>query len=137
MFVPTVALIAAALAIGLIPGMADGAQSAAERFTDGPSYAHAVIEGTAPASLPSPPSYAVPGHAYLYAAITFAASIGFAAIGLFGRRSSNASARSLERLGSRMLASLRALHSGHIGDYVAWLVAGVAALGGAFAIAFA
>jgi hypothetical protein len=28
---------------------------------------------------------------------------------------------------------LRALHSGHVGDYVAWLTFGVAALGGAFA----
>jgi multicomponent Na+:H+ antiporter subunit D len=28
-----------------------------------------------------------------------------------------------------MVAGLRALHSGHIGDYVAWLFVGVAALG--------
>jgi multicomponent Na+:H+ antiporter subunit D len=30
---------------------------------------------------------------------------------------------------------LRVVHSGHIGDYVAWLVAGVALLGASFAIA--
>ena len=29
---------------------------------------------------------------------------------------------------------LRALHSGHVGDYVAWLVAGTAALGASFAV---
>jgi multicomponent Na+:H+ antiporter subunit D len=33
------------------------------------------------------------------------------------------------------VAPLRALHSGHIGDYVAWLALGVAALGGSFALA--
>jgi multicomponent Na+:H+ antiporter subunit D len=36
-----------------------------------------------------------------------------------------------------MIAPLRDLHSGHIGDYVAWLVFGVAALGGGLALAFA
>jgi multicomponent Na+:H+ antiporter subunit D len=30
---------------------------------------------------------------------------------------------------------LRTVHSGHIGDYVAWLVAGVTLLGASFAIA--
>jgi hypothetical protein len=34
-----------------------------------------------------------------------------------------------------MIAPVRTLHSGHPGDYVAWLVTGVAALGAAFAIA--
>jgi multicomponent Na+:H+ antiporter subunit D len=40
-------------------------------------------------------------------------------------------------LGSRLrppLAALRRLHSGHVGDYVAWLTFGLAALGGLFAL---
>ncbi|OLE38733.1 MAG: hypothetical protein AUG48_01020 [Actinobacteria bacterium 13_1_20CM_3_68_9] len=125
MFVPTAALITAALVIGLIPGMADGVQAAAQRFMAGSSYARTVIEGAAPAPLPSPPSHSVPLHAYLYAAITLGAAIALASLALWGD------------LAERAIAPLRALHSGHIGDYVAWLVAGVAALGGAFAIAFA
>ena len=32
-------------------------------------------------------------------------------------------------------AALRAVHSGHVGDYVAWLTVGLAILGGAFAVA--
>ncbi|HKW74261.1 MAG TPA: hypothetical protein VJN64_01940, partial [Terriglobales bacterium] len=32
-----------------------------------------------------------------------------------------------------LLRPLRIIHSGHIGDYVAWLTFGVAAIGGAFA----
>ena len=30
---------------------------------------------------------------------------------------------------------LRLLHSGHVGDYVAWFTVGLAAVGGAFALA--
>jgi multicomponent Na+:H+ antiporter subunit D len=43
----------------------------------------------------------------------------------------------LQRLGKDVsgpgLAWLRALHSGHIGDYITWLVVGVAVLGALFA----
>ena len=34
----------------------------------------------------------------------------------------------------RVVAPLKAVHSGHVGDYVAWLTAGVAVLGGLFAV---
>jgi multicomponent Na+:H+ antiporter subunit D len=134
MFAPAAALIAAALAIGVVPGMADAALDAGHRFTDGSSYARAVIDGVRPASIPSLEPYSAPAHAYVYAAITLFASIGFAALALFGERLRMLRARPLETLG-QAVAGLRALHSGRVGDYVAWLVAGVAALGGAFAIA--
>ncbi|HYX78507.1 MAG TPA: hypothetical protein VE727_04025, partial [Solirubrobacterales bacterium] len=134
MFAPAAALIAAALAIGVVPGMADAALHAGHRFTDGSSYARAVIDGVSPAAIPSLEPYSAPTHAYVYAAITLLASIGFAALTLFGARLRVLRARPLEVLGQG-LARLRALHSGHVGDYVAWLVTGVAALGGAFAIA--
>jgi multicomponent Na+:H+ antiporter subunit D len=35
----------------------------------------------------------------------------------------------------RPLTAIRAAHSGHVGDYVAWLVAGAALLGGLVALA--
>jgi hypothetical protein len=35
---------------------------------------------------------------------------------------------------ARGLQPLRAAHSGHIGDYVAWLTFGTAVLGGLFAL---
>jgi hypothetical protein len=34
------------------------------------------------------------------------------------------------------LRVLRDLHSGHIGDYIAWLTFGTAVIGGLFAISF-
>ena len=36
----------------------------------------------------------------------------------------------------RALLPVRSLQSGHVGDYAAWLVVGLAALGGLFAMAF-
>jgi multicomponent Na+:H+ antiporter subunit D len=130
--VPALALMAGALAIGLIPGVVPAFEGAALQFTNGGGYAHAVLGGASgPAASPAAP-YSVPAHAYLYAAITVVASVALAALAIFrpaGRL------RMVDRVGGRMLAPLHALHSGHIGDYVAWLVLGTAALGGACALA--
>jgi multicomponent Na+:H+ antiporter subunit D len=41
--------------------------------------------------------------------------------------------RAVRVLGPPILR-FRALHSGHVGDYVAWFVLGLAALGGLFAL---
>jgi len=40
----------------------------------------------------------------------------------------------VERAGTRTVARLRTLHSGHVGDYVAWLVAGAATFGAALTL---
>jgi multicomponent Na+:H+ antiporter subunit D len=54
------------------------------------------------------------------------AAVAVAAVALYVDR--------LPRPAARTLARLRALHFGHIGDYVAWLSVGVATIGGAFAL---
>jgi multicomponent Na+:H+ antiporter subunit D len=133
MFVPAALLLIAALAVGLIPETTEAFRTAAERFVDGPAYAAAVLEGTSPAALASVPSYSAPAHSYLYAALGLLASVGLAALSLFRPRISwlRGPAAVLEGLGG----AVRRLHSGHVGDYVAWLVLGVAALGGSFALA--
>jgi multicomponent Na+:H+ antiporter subunit D len=128
MLAAVITLLAGALAVGLIPGAVDGFQSASERFVDGPAYARAVINGVS-TSVPSPPPYSTPAHSYLYAAITLLLALAVAATGLLSPGSA------LRQAGARMIAPVRTLHSGHPGDYVAWLVTGVAALGAAFAIA--
>ena len=43
----------------------------------------------------------------------------------------------LVRAVAQAAAGVRALHSGHVGDYVAWLVAGTAALGASFPVLLA
>ena len=80
-------------------------------------------------------SYSAPLSAYLYSALTLVGSLAVAAIGLFGAEV-RGPAVGLLRSGTRAVVQpLRVVHSGHIGDYVAWLVAGVALLGASFAIA--
>jgi multicomponent Na+:H+ antiporter subunit D len=133
MFVPAALLAAAALALGLIPGVTEAFRSAAERFAEGPAYVRAVLDGVRPAPLPEATGYSPPASAYLYAALTFGGAIAAAAVALFRpplRRLAGplAPVRSFGR-------AVRGLHSGHVGDYVAWLLLGVAALGGSFALA--
>jgi multicomponent Na+:H+ antiporter subunit D len=128
MLAPVLALLAGALVLGLIPGAVDGFQAAAERFVDGPAYAREVITG-ASVTLPEPPPYTTPVHSYVYAGITLALALIVAAAGLLRPGSL------LRQASARVINPVRTLHSGHPGDYVAWLVAGVAALGAAFAVA--
>jgi multicomponent Na+:H+ antiporter subunit D len=131
MFIPGLLLLVAALAIGLVPGIVPAFEGAAHQFTDGDAYVGAVLSGNGGTAVPSLGPYSVPAHAYLYAAITLLSSVGLAALAIFRDAPR---LRPIERV-TRAFAPIRALHSGRIGDYVAWLVLGAAALGGACALA--
>jgi multicomponent Na+:H+ antiporter subunit D len=124
---PAVALIAGALAWGLIPGVVDAAGRAAARFTDTSAYADLVLHGR-----PLPPvasslhGSTVTG--WLYAAASVAGAIGVALAALGGAR------ERAPRAAVRLLEGLRGLHSGRPGDYAAFTAAGVAALGALLAL---
>src|SRR5215216_1850073 len=135
LFVPTVLLAAGALAIGLVPGLVEAFEGAAERFMDGSSYAATVLHGGNAPPIETGPAYSAPASAYLYSGITFLGALIVAAVTLFSHQAPRAASRRVGEVAERAVAPLRAVHSGHIGDYVAWLVAGVALLGGSFAIA--
>jgi len=135
LFIPTALLALGALAVGVVPGVVEAFEGAAERFVDGSSYAAVVLRGTNGPAVEAASSYSAPGSAYVYSALTFAGALAVAAGGLFGYRVRGSIAERLGGAARAVVAPLRALHSGHIGDYVAWLVAGVALLGGSFAIA--
>jgi multicomponent Na+:H+ antiporter subunit D len=121
---PAVVLLAAGLAWGLVPGLSHAALEAAARFTDHAGYAGTVLDGVQRA-----PRVAGGGGpsvgAYLYGA---GAAIGAVGVALSGVRP-----RPLDWL-RPAFAGLRAVHSGHVGDYVAWLTAGVAVIGGVFGL---
>jgi multicomponent Na+:H+ antiporter subunit D len=135
MWIPAFALVVAALAVGLVPGTVEAAQQAAERFTDGAGYGRAVLDGTAPPPIPAPPEFTAKVSAYLYSALTLAGALGIAAVAIYAPRLRSRPLRWVTRAAPRALAPIRRVHSGHIGDYVALLVLGVAAFGGAFALA--
>jgi multicomponent Na+:H+ antiporter subunit D len=123
------ALLAGAIAISLIPGAVPAIEQAAARFTDHPAYAAWVLHGTAVHWPSLAPSH-VSGDDVLYGLLSTGGALAAAALALFG-----APLRAI--LPDRPLAgwtralwALRRLHSGHIGDYVAWWTAGASVLGG-------
>jgi multicomponent Na+:H+ antiporter subunit D len=59
--------------------------------------------------------------------VSVAAAVMVAAMGLYSRALAER-AGAVAAPGSRGFAALRRLHAGHIGDYVSWLMTGIAAL---------
>ncbi|TYK45449.1 NADH-quinone oxidoreductase subunit D [Actinomadura decatromicini] len=145
MLAPGLVLLAAGLATGLIPG--GPVAAAAEAFTGHGAYASLVLDGrlTRPHPVPADP-WTVPGLAgaavtVLLAVLIAAATVPHAAPdrgegrweGRSGgrgvrRRAAHEAGRAVGRAAAAVAARLHALHSGHIGDYAAWLTAGVAVL---------
>jgi multicomponent Na+:H+ antiporter subunit D len=127
-----VGLLLGALTAGVISNLVPAAEAAAERFQDRPAYAEAVLEGTdlgAPA-LPPPPT-----EPPLLGLASGAGAVALALLALFRHRLPRSVAGPPATLFRRPLSLLRTVHSGHTGDYVAWLTLGVAVLGGALALA--
>jgi multicomponent Na+:H+ antiporter subunit D len=107
------------------PGLPGKAVTAAARSLDRPAHAAEVLEG----KLPPPPPASAPapsGTSIAAGLVSAAGAVGLALLALFG---------GLGALARPPILRLKALHSGIVTDYVAWLTAGVAALGAAFVFA--
>ncbi|MFG2212159.1 proton-conducting transporter membrane subunit [Streptomyces sp. NPDC048638] len=115
--VPT-ALLAGALAVGPVPALRTGIGRAADAFTDHAGYLAAVLYGRAaePAHTP-PPHWATAGVLWDVLATALAVALALLAV-----------RRPALREPPRWATLLRRLHSGHVGDYVAWFLAGVTLL---------
>jgi multicomponent Na+:H+ antiporter subunit D len=108
-------LVGLGLVWGLVPGLVDAITGAAAHFVDRPAYAATVLHGatTGPAETHGEgPTTA----AWLYGAASAALAIAIAC------------------LRTVPVGGLRELHSGRIGDYVAWLAAGTALVVGVFVL---
>jgi multicomponent Na+:H+ antiporter subunit D len=127
MVVPAVLLVAAALVV-FIPGAFSGVQRAAARFTDHAAYAKWVLGG-AHVKWPSVEISHVEPLELLYAVLSIVAAVGVAAVGLFGRPLLNSLPQRVRVPTRTALRKLRHLHSGEIGDYIAWWTAGASVLG--------
>lgn len=123
---PSLVLLVGSIVWGVLPGVRAAVARAAAGFTDTAGYAREVL-GDAPLHPVAPELHAPGVTAVLYAAGSLALALTVAAATL-GRTDT------LPRPVTRAVGGLRALHSGHPGDYVAWAVAGVAVLGGLFAV---
>ncbi len=123
-------LLTGAVVVGLIPGVVPAIEVAAAHFHDHLAYVGWVLKGGVVHYRPAATSH-VELFDYLYGAGAVVGALALAGLGLFGRPMR-------ERLPALLLApvagavhGLRTLHSGHIGDYIAWWTAGAATLGGA------
>jgi multicomponent Na+:H+ antiporter subunit D len=125
--VPAVLLVAAAAA-GVLPGAVPGAERLAARFTDHAAYATWVLHGTGVRWPPAPADHSG-AIDVLYGLLSAGGAGVFAALGLFGRPLREALPRSTQERGRTVVRALRGLHSGHIGDYIAWWTAGASVLG--------
>ncbi len=135
MIIPAAVLAAAALAVGLIPDLGRTVQAAAVRFQDQAGYNAAVLAGR---HLAHPAALFPAGDAGITAA-SVASGVGSAAgalvlafLGLYWRRLPLLR-RGFEP-GAGLGGPIRAFQSGVINDYVTWIVAGVACVGGVLAL---
>src|SRR5215217_434931 len=72
LFVPTALLAMGALAVGLVPGLVEAFEGAAEQFVDGSSYAAVVMRGANGPAVQAASGYSAPASAYVYSALTLA-----------------------------------------------------------------
>jgi multicomponent Na+:H+ antiporter subunit D len=131
--VPT-ALLLAVLVLGLVPGAVPAVERYAAQFVDHRVYAGWVLHG-ARVSLPSVPTSHVSASDYGYGVISIAGALGVAAAGLFGYRLRGLRESWPAKRVAAAVWAVRELHSGHIGDYIAWWSAGVSVIGGVCLIA--
>ncbi len=127
MLAAAVALLAGGLILGLFPGLAALAQDAAHQLLDSAGYAAAALDGVRAVSPPTP-------QVVTWNSAGLLLGIGSALLALLIATIALYSDRPLQRLHwvlrvlSLPLRALRAAHSGHLGDYVVWLLLGVTLL---------
>jgi multicomponent Na+:H+ antiporter subunit D len=130
MTIPALGLAAGGLGIAFVPGLRAAFEAASQPFVDRAGYAATVLHGEVvrqgAAASPAPGLSDV-----LVGIVTAVCACGLAYLSLAPPRPR------LHRLGlatGRAIGWLRPLHSGYVGDYVTWLVAGAAVMGGVFAV---
>ena len=133
-------LAAVAIALGLVasvvPGLQRRTEQAAARFEDRHAYVQRVLHGRATPPIPrqafdiETPS--APSWGYGFGSLAIA--IGGAAFGLWRRRIPIVARAAADRWLGPPVDWLKAAHSGIVGDYLLWIAAGTALLGGVWAL---
>lgn len=127
MVVPAAVLLIGALVAGALPGAHAAADRAAAYFVDRSGYiANALFRAPRPVSVRAEPNWTGLGLGLDFLSAALAAAI--AAGALFGRPL--LSRLPTLRLANRPLGVLHRLHSGRVGDYVAWMMVGIVVLAG-------
>jgi multicomponent Na+:H+ antiporter subunit D len=128
MVVPAVLLLGA-LVLGLVPGAVPGVERYAAQFVDHHVYAAWVLHGRHVGLPVLPPSH-ISASDYGYSALSTLGALLVAAYGLWAETAVNARRILTVHPVRNTVSVIRGLHSGHIGDYIAWWSAGVSVIGG-------
>lgn len=132
MYAPACALVALGILIGATPRLALRAEQCASRFENRIEY-RSIVFNASPSEHAEPEPLTEQTTDSMDLLEGFAALDGGILIALLVLLSS-AVRKAIMRLG-RIMAPLRGLHNGHVGDYTAWLTFGVALFGGILAFA--
>jgi multicomponent Na+:H+ antiporter subunit D len=128
MLVVPAILLGLTVVVGLIPDAVPWVERMATRFVDHRAYAAWVLHGTH-VQWPGTPVTHVEAIDIVTGLVGVAGAVGIAAVGLFGRPLREALPAAVSEPAGAVVRGLRNLHSGHIGDYIAWWSAGAGALG--------
>jgi multicomponent Na+:H+ antiporter subunit D len=131
---PAVLLLAAAVAVGLAPGVTGAVEDAAAHFTDRAGYVAAVLEGVGgPGAGVAHPPVPLAAPAF-WAVLSALLGLGLALAALAPERVPGRLRGGVARVWGPVASTLRGLHDGGIGDSVTWLVVGMAAFGTLLAV---
>ena len=130
MIVVPALLLAGAAAAALIPGAVAAVQRTAARFTDHAAYARWVLAGDHIQWPQVAPDH-IKAVDVVYALLAVGGAIATAAVSLFGGCPRDSLPKPIYTPIQHAIRRLRELHSGHIGDYIAWWSAGASLLGAA------
>jgi multicomponent Na+:H+ antiporter subunit D len=120
-------LLGGSLAVGVLPHAGAAVSMATERFIDRSGYVAQALHAAAATPVEPSPKAEWTDLGVGLGVLSAALAIAFAALALYAPRLPE-----LLRLAARpvrpVLVSVRRLHSGHVGDYVTWLLVGVVGL---------
>ena len=138
MLAPPAVLVALALAAGIagmVPRFGAAVLAAAVRFQDQAAYTATVLDGAHPAALLPAGVAEVTISSVVVAVCSVLGAVLLALVALYWRRLPLLR-RGYEpgAAGASLTAAIRRFQSGVINDYITWLVAGLACLGGVLAL---
>jgi multicomponent Na+:H+ antiporter subunit D len=121
-------LLLGGLAVGAAPGFGPAVGGAAESFVDRAGYVAESLHRAAGKALVPVPDVDWTALGVWLGLLSASLAVVVALLALYSNRLPS-SVRLLSGATRPIAAGLRALHTGHVGDYVAWMLIGVAALG--------
>lgn len=133
LFFPALMLLAGSVAIGILPGVGRLALAGAQRFEATSAYAASVLQGHTP-RLTALPAHTTPTLQDVLSGVGFSVlTLLLGLLVVLPRRLPGRFAPLLG-LGRSLAHGLHVLHSGHPGDYIAWLTVGAVIFTAAFAL---